>query len=263
MMDNQYLGAGFGPKKVLLWCLVIMSLAFAFGVVSYVSAYRDSVAYQSFGATGEGKVVVVPDIATFGFSVITEGNNTDVAALQNQNTTKVNDIIGQLKELGIDDEDIQTADYSLNPRYQFCGAGAVVCPPSQIVGYSINQSVSVKIRDFSHISQALSIAAQSGATNISRLQFSVDDLEVVKNEARAEAIKAAQAQAKAIAKAGDFKLGKILSIDDMGGEPPYYAREAAYGLGGDMMVSSIAPLPVVEPGSTEVIVRMMVRYQIK
>ena len=56
MMDNQYLGAGFGPKKVLLWCLVIMSLAFAFGVVSYVSAYRDSVAYQSFGATGEGHV---------------------------------------------------------------------------------------------------------------------------------------------------------------------------------------------------------------
>lgn len=261
-MDNQYLGTGFGPKKVLLWCLVIMSLAFAYGAVSYVSAYRSSVAYQSFGATGEGKVVVVPDIATFSFGVIAEANNADVAGLQETNTEKVNSIINQLKELGIDDEDIATENYSLNPRYQFCGAGAAVCPPSSIVGYSINQTVAVKIRDFEHIGQALSIAAESGATNISRLQFSIDDLEAVKNEARGEAIKDAQTQAKALAKAGGFKLGRILSIDEMSAEP-YYAREAAYGLGGDMMVSSVAPMPMIEPGSTEVTVRMMVRYQIK
>jgi len=263
MLDNQYLGSDFGPKKVLLWCLVIMTLAFAFGAISYVSAYRNSVAYQSFGAAGEGKVVVVPDIATFSFGVITEANNTNVAGIQETNTEKVNSILNQLKELGIKDEDIATENYTLNPRYQFCGARAEICPPSSIVGYSINQTVAVKIRNFEHIAQALSIAAGSGATNISRLQFNVDDLEAVKNEARAEAIKSAQVQAKAIAKAGGFKLGRILSIDDTGGFEPYARMESAVmGLGSDSAFGVALP-PVIEPGSTEVIVRMMIRYQIK
>jgi len=262
-MNNEYIGANWGPKKVLLWCLVIMTLAFAYGAIRYVGAYGESVSYRSFAVTGEGKVVIVPDVATFNFGVISETSNTEIGKLQSDNATKVNAIIDQLKDLGIDDADLKTQNYSLNPRYQYCGPEARVCPPASIVGYSIEQTVTVKIRDFKNITPALSIAAKAGATNISQLEFSVDDLAAVKTEARAEALKKAQAEAKVLAKAGKFKLGKILSIDEANNYQPYAAKmeSAAYGLGGDMAVSLVAP--TVEPGSTEVVVNLMVRYSIK
>lgn len=48
--------------------------------------------FRSFTVQGDGKASGVPDIASFSFSVITEGG-TDVAALQSQNAEKMNKAI--------------------------------------------------------------------------------------------------------------------------------------------------------------------------
>lgn len=258
-------------KNYLGWVLIIGVLLVALSAWRYVSAYARSIqpaAFRSFSASGEGKVVVVPDVAQFTFSVITEGG-TDISKLQTSNTEKTNQAIKFLRDLGLEETDIKTENYNLSPRYQSSAcyqpfAGNTPCPPPEIVGYSISQSVSVKIKKehFAKIGEALSGVIKQGANSVSQLNFTVDDPLAAENEARAQAIAQAKVKARSIAKAAGFSLGELLGIDEGGPDyplPKFYGLEAM-GRGGDMVAS--VPAPVIQPGSQEVRVFVTLRYEI-
>ena len=255
------------PKIYLGLAFVIAVFMFATGYLCYVNAYSKSIqpsSYRSFSVSGEGKITAIPDIAQFTFSVITEGGK-DIAVLQNNNTDKTNKAIDFLKGLGIEAKDIKTLGYNLSPRYQTYSCnykieiGSEPCPPSEIVGYTISQTVSVKIRDFTKIGDAMSGVVEKGANSVSSLSFSIDDQTAVENQAREEAIAKAREQAAIVAQAGGFKVGKLISIDE--GYSPYYG----YGLGGGDMKLESAPsaTPVIEAGSQEVTVSVILRYEIQ
>lgn len=251
-------------KNFLGWALIVLALVSAFAALSYVFTYQKSVpVVNSFGVSGEGKVVIVPDVAQFGFSVVTEGG-VDIAKLQAENTTKVNQAIAYLKGRGINNKDIKTASYNLSPRYDNCYSTTNrQCPPPSIVGYMINQSVSVKIRDFDLIGEVLTGVVESGANSVSSLDFTVDDPEAARAEAREEAIKLAQEKAKAIARAGGFSIGRLVSIEEDGYYPvPYYGNKLM-GMGGAEAAMDMAVAPTIEPGSEDVVVTVNLRYEIK
>lgn len=270
-------------KKYLGIGVAVALLIFAFSAASYVRTYAKSIepaTFRSFSVSGEGRVVAVPDIARFTFDVISEGGK-DLGALQTANTQKVNAAIAFVKSKGVDAKDVKTEGYNVEPRYQnfvcqrqgmdFPGAPAIypdtsskVCPPPAIVGYTVRQTVSVKVRDFNVVGDVLSGVVQNGANSVSQLSFTIDDPTGVENEARAEAITKAKEKAEALAKAGGFRIGRLLSISE-GGPQPYYGVEAfskaaGFGMGGD---AAPAPAPTIEPGSQEVRVQMFLTYGIK
>lgn len=272
---------GSVAKRVLLYSIAIAFLVFAYSAVSYVKTYSNAVepgTYRSFSVTGEGKVVAVPDVAEFTFSVITQGGK-DLSKLQQENTERVNRAIGFVKSKGVDAKDIKTQGYNLEPRYQNVICKQVprpmpavesesytiidrTCPPPEIVGYTITQTVSVKVRDFTKIGELLAGAVSSGANSVSQLSFVIDDRAALENKAREEAIVKAQAKAKAIAKVGGFRLGKLISINEGWTGPISYARYEAFGKGGDAMPMA-APAPSIEPGSQEVMVSVTLIYEIR
>ncbi len=253
-------------KNYLGWALIIGALAVGLAALGYVGAYRHSLTTMSpsFMVSGEGRVIATPDIARLTFGVTTEGGQ-DLAALQNENTIRVNKAIEFVKSQGVLAADIQTETYQVSPRYQYCNrvgpTGEQLCPPQSIVGYTVEQNVALKIRDFADINAILTGVVQNGANRVWGLQFTVDDPTEFENEARAEAIAKAQAKAEAVADAGDFRLGQLLAIDE--GFYPIYgkaydmaANEGYGGMGG-------APLPTIEPGSSEIVVSVNLRYAIK
>lgn len=258
-------------KQYLGWAAILTLLIVSWSVFKYARAYEDSVVIasnRSISVTADAKVVAVPDVATFSAGVITEGGK-DLSALQKDNTTKSNKIIEFIKSKGVAAKDIQTEQYSVNPRYQTSNCyntpyagGPQVCPPSVIVGYTISQSISVKVRNFDTIGDLLSGVITAGANTVSSINFTIDDPDALKSEAREKAIAKALDKAKAIARAGGFSLGKIVSFDEgFGGyQPQYYAK--------DMMLQSAAgatanPAPSIEPGSQEVTSNVTIRYEIK
>ncbi|HRY62737.1 MAG TPA: SIMPL domain-containing protein, partial [Candidatus Paceibacterota bacterium] len=183
-------------KKLFALAVFLMFLSFAYSAFIYAGAYADSIqpgSYRSFSVSGEGKVTAVPDIASFTFSVITEGGK-DLGALQKENTEKMNKAIEFIKGKDVESKDIKTSNYSLNPRYQYFDCARPLtssvqpCPPPEIVGYTINQTVSVKIRDFSKIGEIMSGVVAVGANNVSQLSFGIDDQTMVEAGARSEAI---------------------------------------------------------------------------
>lgn len=244
--------------------IIIFALAFA----SYVRVYYKSIeppSARSFSVSGEGKLVVIPDVAQFSFSVIVEGGK-DIAKLYADNTAKVNKAIDFLKSKGIEAKDIQTQSYNLDPRYQYfdCShpeSSVKPCPPPEIVGYTITQTVLVKVRDFSKIGEVFSGVISSGVNSVSQLSFSVDNPDSFKTQAREQAIAKAKEKARAIAKAAGVKLGHLISIDESGATPFLVYSKSDMGFGGGAMEN--APAPSVEPGSQEVVVDVTLRYEIK
>src|SRR3989344_3138244 len=145
-------------KTYLIVAIIASALLLGFW---YVKTYARSVPpMRTFSVQGEGKVIAIPDIALISFSVLTEGGK-DLAALQKENTEKGNLIIAFLKENKVADKDIKTERYRITPRWEnySCGGlllgmpvqtgGGEPCPPSEIVGYSVFQAISVKVRDLS------------------------------------------------------------------------------------------------------------------
>lgn len=247
---------------------------------SYAHAVNQE-ASRSFSVTGEGKAVAVPDIATFSFSVVTEGN-MDVTALQQQNTEKMNDAIDYIKSQSIEAKDIKTESYSIQPRYSssYCSPESFMtpessnqegstksasalprpCPPPSISGYSVSQSALVKVRDFKKIGTLLAGIVGHGANSVSGVAFTIDDQSKVEQQAREEAIQKAKEKAEAMARAGGFKIGRLLTISENGQMPPYY-----YGKGAGMDTAAETPStpPTIEPGSQEINVQATLEYEIK
>ncbi|MEK7090153.1 MAG: SIMPL domain-containing protein [Patescibacteria group bacterium] len=269
-------------KDYVGYALIFALAVFALSAASYVKTYSKSIqpsTFRNFSVSGEGKIIAIPDIAQFSFTVLTEGG-TDLTGLQAENSKKVNAAIDFIKSEDIAAADIKTENYSISPRYQYfrCDypvplplgieGGATLrpdyypkpCPPAEIVGYTISQSVSVKVREFEKIGSLLTGVVESGANSVSGVNFTIDNPTAIENQARAEAIKEARIKAEAIADAGGFRLGKILSITEGGGFYPYYRLEASIdnnGKGGGM------PAPAIEPGSQDVVINVSISYEIK
>lgn len=268
-------------------------LIFAYAAVSYVNSYGKSIqpsSFRSFSVTAEGKTVSIPDVAAFSFTVLTEGGK-DLAGLQAKNTESMNNAIDFVKGQGVEIKDIKTSYYNVNPRYEnySCydkpvdeiydggdltahsvatppvapGSQKTVntCPPPAIVGYTITQSVDVKIRDFKKISDIMSGVVTNGANQVGSLSFTTDDPTAVQDEARAEAIAKAKVKAEAMAKAGGFRIGRLLGITDGGYSPYSYRSYDSYGVSAESKVVA-APTPTIEPGSQETTINVTLQYEI-
>ena len=254
---KNHLGIGALVSMIIL---AIASLIFA----NIYSKSIEPSSYRSFSVSGEGKIVAIPDIAQFSFSVITEGGK-DIAALQQENAQKANRAITLLKDSQVEEKDIKTTSYNLQPRYQYFScpvsknSSAKPCPPPEIVGYSISQTISVKIRDFEKTGEILSGIVQGGVNSASELSFTIDDKTEIENQARQEAIAIAIKKAESIAQAGGFNLGKILSIDE-NSAPIFYRAAKSFGVsaGEDAIIS-----PAIEPGSQEITVSVTISYEIR
>lgn len=203
--------------------------------------------------TGEGKVTAAPNIATVTIGLLTQGS--DVARAQKENTEKMNRLIAAIKKIGIEDKDIQTTTYYINPRYNYREGR------SEIEGYEVSQSVTVKIRDLSKISAVLAAAGEHKANQVSGVQFSIDEPENLRAEAREKAIARAREMAEAIAKGLGVKLGRVVAFNESGGfhgPIPYAFAERGLAVGGPSF-----PEPTIEPGTQDIVINVSVTYEIK
>lgn len=238
--------------------------ALALAAVVYVYQYGRSIDQtfpnKTFTVDGEAKMETATDIATFTASVVTEGGK-NVADVQKQNVDKMNTINAFLKESGVEKKDLQTSQYSLAPRYTYYPCdGRSVCSPATISGYTLTQTLSVKVRNLETVGDILSGIIEKGANNVSGISFTVDDDTAVRQVARTEAIAKAQKKAKDIAKAGNFKLGKLVSLYEDSGVTP--DAPTGYGGLGSAVSDMKAVAPVIEPGTQQGTVRMNLTYEI-
>jgi len=253
-MDKEFV-----CKKYLFGAVVAALLILAFSAVNYVGAYSRSVAStHSFSVSAEGEIVGIPDVARFTFSVVTQGGK-DISSLVTENAGKVNKAVAFLKDEGVENKDIKTESYNVTPRYTSCYYRAgEICPSPEITGYEISQTTSVKARDFSKAGDLLSGVVSNGANSVSSLNFEIDDPTALENIARSEAIAKAREKSRQIAKEGDFRLGKLLSVNESNNYP-----YRLYGMGAGIAEAAPSAKVSVEPGSQKITITVNLTYEIK
>ncbi len=221
----------------------------------------------SISVTGLGEVFATPDIATFTFSV--EAKEADAVMAQNKSGEIMDAILSYLKEAGVEEKDIKTEYYNLTPEYEYSQQVCTQwgCPPQskpKLIGYQVNQSVAVKVRDTKKAGELVSGVGDKGAMNVSGLSFTIDDEEALMAEAREKAIIDAKAKAKVLAENLGARLGRMNGYwEEQGGGYPM-----PYGIGGEMDMAKAenavfarpAELPI---GENTITSRVNISYEIK
>ena len=117
----------------------------------------------------------------------------------------------------------------------------------------------VKIRDFDKINNILDKAVAAGANTVGGLQFTIDDTEKAKSEARNKAIAQAKEKAESIASSSGLRIVRLSNISESSYPTP---GPITYGLGGasyDVKESA----PSVQTGQLEFDVTVTLTYEIR
>lgn len=242
--------------KVTFVLLIVLSAFFAvklLGEMKRVDAIGGAEVH-TITLSGHGEVTAVPDIASVSFGIeATAGTQSEASEAVN---TKVASVLAFLRSAGIEERDIRTENYSSYPKYsnpEICPmyypeGGARIMPPcrpgnAEIVGFTVSQSMTVKIRKVDDASKVIDGINQIGVSNMYGPNFTIDDEEILQAEARKEAIADARKKAESLADDLDVRLGKVVSFSEGGfGGPIYYAKDAMLESG-----TSSAPRPAELP----------------
>jgi len=239
--------------------LIVASLVTLVAGWSIASFVKNIPAKNTLTVSGEGKIYVKPDVAIVEMSVISQ--NKDVKVVQNENDQKMQEVVNFLKESGIDEKDIKTLQYNLQPEYDYnwCRTGdfPVYCPP-KLVDYILTQSVQAKIRDLNRVGEIIGNLSSVGVNQISSISFTIDNDAEVKNLARKEAIAEAKTKAQMMASEANIKLGKIVDINESIAGLVSPRMNYAKQVSADEALG--AP---IEVGTNEVVVSVSVTYEIK
>lgn len=219
---------------------------------------------NTISVDGKGEKASIPDIATFSFTV-TETAKT-VAEAQDKATAKTDAALKAIKDGGVADKDIKTLSYNINPHYEYQNSVCTQysCPPSKsiLTGYEVSQAVEVKVRDLSKAGTLFSLIGNESVQNIQGLNFTVDDIEKAKSEARALAIADAKTKANNIARDLGVRLVRITNFSDSTNYPmPYYARGVAMDLSAKNQAAPVAPS--IPAGEQEITSNVTITYEIK
>jgi len=188
--------------------LIAISLFVITKLISEINKTSLSISDNTIVVSGSGEVTAVSDIASITVNLTKDGETSKEA--QNLLNEEISKTLEYLKGQNIEDKDIKSEYGGLTPKYSYDRNTKI----SKIIGYTADQSITVKIRDIDNANNVRTGLADIGITDIEGPTFSIDDEEGLKDQARLEAIDEAKAKAKILAKELGVKLGKIISYSD-------------------------------------------------
>lgn len=207
--------------------------------------------------TGEAKVDQAPQVGRFSASV--SAFNVDKQTAVNEVNTKMEKLVKDVKDFGIDPKDIQTQSASVNEINN--EAETMIYPPKlrrQSKGWQASNSVTLILRSIDKASGLTNLLQSRGATNVSGPSFSLDDTAEIQSDLLAETIADAKQKAQKAAAAGGRKLGKMITVNEGYSYNPMPLLRA----GSAKMDSVVADAPV-EPGSERVSQTATVVFELK
>ena len=207
--------------------------------------------------SASGSSELAPDMAILSLGVVREAKTAREAL--SANNRAMGAVIAALKEAGIDNKDLQTSNFRVQPRYQTHTSTNSKSRRRILIGYSVSNSLSVRVRDLKILGDILDKTVSLGVNSGGNVRFINDDPSGAITIARNEAMKNAIAKAETLANAANAKLGIILSINegvDRQGPVPLAQARGAFS----KLASDSVPLAT---GENSYNVRVRVRWKIE
>ena len=168
--------------------------------------------------SGLGTVRQAPDQAMLSLTVEREAK-TARAALD-ANSQAMGQVLQAMRAQGIDDKDLQTSDFSIQPRFVYPKTMPGEEPRGpQLVGYSVVNSLTVRVRDLERVGAVLDEAVSLGVNRDGQIRFINSDPSVALADARRRAMTDAIDKAKTLAEAAQVNLVRVLEISEGSSDP--------------------------------------------
>lgn len=229
--------------------LVVLAIAVALmAAVIYAGSVSSSGQDEehTLSISGSAEKKMTPDTASLSIGVVVQSPTANEASTKN--AALMNAVISELKNMGLQDNEIQTSYVSIEPVYNYTGTPT-------IVAYSASNTVQVTTKNLGNVSAIIDRSTAAGANQIGGITFSVSDdqQEAVRNELFQAAVADARSKADELASSLGIKVVGVqtASINDVGSVQPVY-RETA--------VAEATGSTPIQPGETTVSLSVQVTY---
>jgi len=174
---------------------------------------------------GNGKASSEPNTVLISLEIIVEGEDLDDVSSESSKIYR--SLTSSLKRIGIEEENIETNYYNVNPMYAY--------PENEsprIDGYRVVHAINVKstVKNYDELGKEsgkiVDTAIRAGVISVGNIQFILDEEseEKLQEEALRDAIQNAKRKGEYMANELDIKLGEVKSVS-----------EGAYTTNPDMM----------------------------
>ncbi len=215
--------------------------------------YRDMMIPQGFWhgrpgshmkLEGVGSVMASPDMAAVTIGVMTEGMNLEKT--QQENAEITDQIVRALLEMGINEKDIQTQRYAVEPQYDYQEGKQV------FTGYKVTHLYRVNVRDISKTGRVIDTAVASGANVIGDIDFMLSNPDAYYRQALRLAIMDAVRKAGEVERTLDVQVNKT---------PVSIVEETGQGAAPQPFMLKAEVATQMQPGILEVTARIRAVFE--
>ncbi|MEK6835955.1 MAG: SIMPL domain-containing protein [Nanoarchaeota archaeon] len=200
--------------------IIILMIILVAGFLIYTNLTKEK---TTISVSGQSTIEALADEASVYIGIDTLEKTAEDS--KNKNAEISENVLNALKNINIDEKNIETSSYNIYPEYDYSNNR------QELKGYRTLNVLKVKTQDFSKIGKIVDASIDAGANTIQSINFelSQEKQNQVKTEAISEASEDAHIKAQATAQGLNAKLGKVKSVtvQDYSYIPfPYYAAES-------------------------------------
>jgi uncharacterized protein YggE len=162
--------------------------------------------------SGEGEATVAPDMAVISLAVVRDADTA--AEALSANSAAMSEVLAALKAQGIAEKDLQTTEFSIQPKYKQDTRTDGSYEAPVIVGYTVSNGLTVRVRELAKLGTIIDESVKLGVNQGGGISFTNDDPEATIEAARKQAVEKAAAKAKTLTDAAGVKLGRVVEISE-------------------------------------------------
>lgn len=242
------------PFFTILFIFVgVLAYTKIFGPLPFTVTSTTTTKESLFSVEGTAEVAAVPDTALISLGVNKEAPTVEVAKQQVDQI--INKITTDVKAQGVEEKNIKTTNYSINPDYDYTSGQQVLS------GYTVNASIEVRVTPIEKANNVVTIATNDGANQVGGIQFVLneDKEKELQNQARVEAIANAKQKAESLSKAAGITLGRIVDVQE---NAPTSIAPLQYNTAAAMKAEdAAAPRTELSPGENKVVSTVRLSYE--
>lgn len=190
----------------LLCCGLAVSLAGCASDIQMTAVTDDS---YTLSVSGKGTAVAIPDVADLVLGI--EVNAKDAKTAKENVSTVVDNVVAELKEIGIEDSCIQTTGAVVSPRYDY---GDDIEFLERLVGYQAFDAISLSGVPIDSLGEIQDIAIENGINELDGVELKCSNYDEIYSAALEKAVEKARTKAENMAAAAGEKILRIKSMDE-------------------------------------------------
>lgn len=198
--------------RALVMATALSGSVLSVGFVAPVFAAETERREATIMVSGEGEAAIAPDMAVISLAVMRDAETAGEAL--SANSAAMAEVLADLKAQGIADKDLQTTDFSIQPKYKQETRTDGTYEAPVIVGYTVSNGLTVRVRDLAKLGEIIDRSVKLGVNQGGGISFTNDDPEAAVEAARKQAVEKAAAKAKTLTEAAGVKLGRVVEISE-------------------------------------------------